>query len=169
MIAFYSGNGWLMTGPLLPGGVPTVGIQVIQEGSGPLFLKKDWIPLGDPYWSRVKQISLKEVDQGLRERWGIRWKQHIADEMMNLISDGLCDSEEGKEYYFDSLDEVVAWVIGCPRVVTVKEAEERWRVSGLRSRIRDKAFDSLECWQSGKTWMLRISGMYRRYGWPDEP
>lgn len=167
MIAFYSGNGWLMTGPLLPGGIPTVRVQVIEEGSGPLFFRRDWIQLGD--WSQVKRVSLKQVDQQFRKSWGLDWKRDIADEMLDLISDGLANSEEGKEYYFDSLDEVVAWVIGCPRVVTVKEAEERWRVSGLRSRIRDKAFDSIECWQSGKTWMLRISGMYRRYGWPDEP
>lgn len=165
MIAFYGGNGWSMIGPLLPRGIPVVRIQVIKEGSGPLFFRKDWIPLGDHWWSQAQQISLMQVDQQLRESWGSDWKQHIADEILDLIADGLREDE--KEYYFDALDEVVAWVIGCPRVMTVKEAEERWSVSGLRSRIRERAFDSLECWQSGKTWMLRISGMYRRYGWPE--
>jgi len=162
MVDFFEGQGWTIIGPYLPKGFPALQIKLIAE-SGPKHMVKTWLPLGDPYWTQARRISVEKVEEVLSNTWGGIWKERVAKELLDFIADEFGDEIE---WYLDSLDRIVSWSIERPPIMTVKEAEEVWNISGLRARIREGRFLDEECWQSGKTWMIRLWGMYRRYGWP---
>jgi len=170
MIDFFVGQGWTVVGPYLPKGFPALRIRLIEKNNGPQRMVKTWLSLGDDYWSQAKRASMDEMKEGLSYTWGPAWRERVGDHLLNFIADELGELEEVSEreaiWWLDALDQVVGWVINRPTILTVKEAEQIWNLSGLRNRIREGRFLEEECWQSGKTWMVRVWGMYRRYGWP---
>lgn len=165
MIDFYIGHGWTIIGPLLPEGIPAVRVQVIED-DGPIHMKRQWISLGDEYWREVQRINPEKIERNIQIHWGDRWKYQIVEGLLKLIQSSKRKDELD---YMNAQDEIISWVLGRKPVLTVKEAEDHWKVVGIRTRIREGRFLPSEYWKSGTTWMLRISGMYRRYGWPDEP
>ncbi|MCS1352828.1 hypothetical protein [Mechercharimyces sp. CAU 1602] len=117
----------------------------------------------DPLWISLNDSRWKEVIW-VKDEMKIDVKRSVAECLLVLLQ----EVEEYSPYIRDQRGSIILWVIGGSPWITTQEAENVWRIRGIRQRILEGRFHPIDIRKSANIWLIHVSGLIMKYGLPKE-